>query len=176
MTESEFITLADAALERIGEAIDVALAASDVDGDWSLNDGILEAQWEDGSKLIVNRHVPNREIWVAARSGGFHFRPRDGAWRDTRSGAELGGEIARLVREQSGLEMPPPKLAACSARGPSPRRARSRPPGSARRHAAPVVGRMPLALWRRSPCCARGPSPRRARCYAGGLLARSVDG
>ncbi len=112
MTESEFITLADAALERIGEAIDAALAASDVDGDWSLNDGILEAQWEDGSKLIVNRHVPNREIWVAARSGGFHFRPRDGAWRDTRSGAELGGEIARLVREQSGLEMPPPKLAA----------------------------------------------------------------
>lgn len=112
MTDSEFIALADAALERIGNAIDQALAASDADGDWSLNDGILEAEWEDGSKLIVNRHVPNREIWVAARSGGFHFRPRDGAWRDTRSGAELGAELARVVREQSGLEMPVPLLPA----------------------------------------------------------------
>ena len=112
MTESEFIALADAALDRLGSAIDEALAASDVDGDWTLNDGILEAEWEDGSKLIVNRHVPSREIWVAARSGGFHFRVQDGAWRDTRSGAELGSEIARLVREQSGLDMPAPALPA----------------------------------------------------------------
>ena len=111
-TESEFTARADAALERIAQAIDAALAASDVDGDWSLNDGILEVEWEDGGKMIVNRHVPNREIWVAARSGGFHFRPQDGAWRDTRSGAELGQEIARLVREQSGLTLPVPLLSA----------------------------------------------------------------
>jgi CyaY protein len=111
MTDSEFIAIADATLERIGAALDDALAASDVDGDWSLNDGILEAEWEDGSKLIVNRHVPNREIWVAARSGGFHFRPQDGGWRDTRSGEELGAAIVRLVEEQAGLSMPVPRLA-----------------------------------------------------------------
>jgi CyaY protein len=111
-TDSEFMALADAALTRIGEAIDAALAASDIDGDWRLNDGILEVEWEDGSKLIVNRHVPNREIWVAAPSGGFHFRPRDGAWRDTRGGEELGAAIARLVREQAGLAMPVPPLPA----------------------------------------------------------------
>jgi len=109
-TESEFIALADRTLGRIGEAIDAALATSDVDGDWSLNDGILEVEWEGGGKMIVNRHVPNREIWVAARSGGFHFRPQEGAWLDTRSGAELGAEIARLVREQSGLVVPVPLL------------------------------------------------------------------
>lgn len=111
-TDSEFIALADLALGRIGDALEQALAASDVDGDWSLNDGILEIEWEDGRKLIVNRHVPNREIWVAAPSGGFHFRARDGQWRDTRSGAELGAEIARLVREQAGLAMEMPSLPA----------------------------------------------------------------
>jgi CyaY protein len=110
MTDSEFIALADATLTRIADAIEAALAASDADGDWSLNDGILEVEWEDGSKLIVNRHVPHREIWVAARSGGFHFRPQDGGWRDTRSGAELGAEVARLVREQSGLAIAVPLL------------------------------------------------------------------
>ena len=90
----------------IGAALDAARGASDVDLDWGLNDGILEIECEDGSKLIVNRHVPNREIWVAARSGGFHFRPRDGLWRDTRSGDELGAALAALVRRKRGSRWP----------------------------------------------------------------------
>jgi CyaY protein len=103
-TDSEFIAAADLTLAAIGAALDAALAASDVDLDWSLNDGILEIECEDGSKLIVNRHVPNREIWVAARAGGFHFRSRDGAWRDTRSDGELGSALAALLAAQGGLK------------------------------------------------------------------------
>jgi len=53
--------------------------------------------------VIVNRHAPNRELWVAARSGGFHFRAQDGRWRDTRGGQELGEALARILREQAGL-------------------------------------------------------------------------
>ncbi len=112
MTETEFIALAERTLHRIGGALDEALRDSDADADWSLNDGILEIECEDGSKLIVNRHLPNREIWVAARSGGFHFRIVDGAWRDTRSGAELGAEVARLLGEQAGLPVPALELPA----------------------------------------------------------------
>jgi CyaY protein len=106
MTETEFIALADRTLARIGSALDEALGNSDVDVDWSLNDGILGIECEDGSKLIVNRNVGNREIWVAARSGGFHFRIDGGAWRDTRGGGELGAEVTRLLSEQAGLSMP----------------------------------------------------------------------
>lgn len=112
MTETEFADLADRALASIGAALDRALAASDADLDWSLNDGILTIECEDGSKLIVNRHVPNREIWVAARTGGFHFRLDDGVWRDTRSGAELAGEITRLLEQQAGLALGPLELPA----------------------------------------------------------------
>jgi len=106
MTETEFLALADRTLARIGSALDAALQNSDADVDWSLNDGILEIECEDGSKLIVNRHVPNREIWVASRSGGFHFRIDGDVWRDTRGGAELGAEVARLLGEQAGVSMP----------------------------------------------------------------------
>jgi CyaY protein len=112
ITESEFIAAADRTLAAIGEALDAALEGSDADVDWSLNDGILEIECDDGSKLIVNRHVANREIWVAARSGGFHFKSREGAWRDTRSGDELGAALAALIRAQTGLPVALPGLVA----------------------------------------------------------------
>jgi CyaY protein len=107
ITDTEFITAADATLAAIGEALDRALESSDSDVDWMLNDGILEIECEDGSKLIVNRHVPNREIWVAARSGGFHFRSRARQWRDTRSNEELGTALNALVQAQAGVTLAP---------------------------------------------------------------------
>jgi CyaY protein len=109
-TDSEFMAATDRALAAIGAAIDAALDDSDVDLDWNLNDGILEIECDDGSKLIVNRHVPNREIWVAARSGGFHFGVRDGGWRDTRSGADLAVSLAALLKAQAGLDLALPPL------------------------------------------------------------------
>ncbi len=112
LTDTEFITAADATLAAIGEALDAALADSDVDLDWSLNDGILEIECEDGSKLIVNRHVPNRELWVAARSGGFHFQAKGGDWRDSRSGDDLAAALARLLEQQAGLRVRMPELRA----------------------------------------------------------------
>ena len=95
--------------ERILDAIGTALDASDSDLDWANNDGVLSIECDDGSRLIVNRHVPNRELWVAAKSGGFHFRAEGGEWRDTKSGEELGAALERLLRVQSGIgaRMPP---------------------------------------------------------------------
>ena len=107
-SDSTFMAAADATLAAIGAALDAALANSDdADNgtDWNLNEGILEIECADGSKLIVNRHVPNREIWVAARSGGFHFRADAGFWRDARSGGELAAQLTGLLREQAGLEV-----------------------------------------------------------------------
>ena len=112
MTDTEFIAAADVALSTIGDALDAALQSSDLDVDWNVNDGILEIECEDGGKLIVNRHVPNREIWVAAKSGGFHFRRDGDRWRDTRGGEELGAVLERLIAEQAGLAVRLAPLAA----------------------------------------------------------------
>ena len=118
ITDTDFIAAADRTLAAIGEALDAALDSSDADLDWNLIDGILEIECGDGSKLIVNRHVPNREIWVAARSGGFHFQPRDGEWRDSRSGDELAAALVALLRAQGGLAVPMPVLTAPAVRLP----------------------------------------------------------
>ncbi len=111
-TDTEFMAAADRALAAIGRALDAALATSEADLDWTLRDGILEIDCGDDGKLVVNRHVPNREIWVAARSGGFHFAARDGSWRDTRSGAELGAALVALLRTQARLDVALPPLPA----------------------------------------------------------------
>ena len=109
-TDSEFMATTDRVLAAIGAALDAALVDSDVDVDWNLNDGILEIECEDGSKLIVNRHVPNREIWVAAKTGGFHFAARDGDWRDTRSGSSLSAALKELLGSQAGLAVALPPM------------------------------------------------------------------
>jgi CyaY protein len=103
--ESEFIAQADRTLAAIGRALDAATLRSDADVDWTLNDGILDIDCGAGGRLIVNRHVPTRQIWLAARTGGFHFAPAGDAWRDTRSGDDLAAALAALIRTQAGLDV-----------------------------------------------------------------------
>lgn len=99
MDESSFEKLADQTLARVESAIE----ESGVEVDIELKEGgVLELEFPDGSKLIVNRHRAAREIWVAARSGGFHFRWNGVAWLDTRHGTELFAALSRLASEQCG--------------------------------------------------------------------------
>jgi CyaY protein len=99
MTESEFNSSAEAALERISRALE----ESGADCDWELKaGGVLELEFADRSRMIVNRHSAARQIWVAARSGGYHFRHDGARWIDTRDGTELFASLSRLVTEQSG--------------------------------------------------------------------------
>ena len=99
MSDSEFETRTDAALAAIERALE--RVALDVDVQ-TKGTGVLEIEFADGSKVIVNRHAAAREIWVAARSGGYHFRYVDGQWRDTREGTELFAALSRIVSAQGG--------------------------------------------------------------------------
>ncbi|SDI60589.1 iron donor protein CyaY [Propionivibrio dicarboxylicus] len=99
MNDSEFNVLADQMLDRIEAALD----RCDADIDCARSgDGVLEIEFDDGGKIVVNRHGAAQEIWVAARSGGFHFRWDGAVWRDTRDASELTAALARLVSAQSG--------------------------------------------------------------------------
>ncbi|AVZ78081.1 iron donor protein CyaY [Zoogloeaceae bacteirum Par-f-2] len=99
MEESMFNALAEAELRRIEETLERCGASLEVD---TQPGGVVEVVFEDDSKIIINRHSAAREIWVAARSGGFHFRPQDGRWVATRDGAELYELLSRVVSEQAG--------------------------------------------------------------------------
>jgi CyaY protein len=99
MPQFDFDALSESTLEQIRQALD----ASGMDADVEIKaEGVLEVEFEDGSKMIINRHRAAREIWVAARAGGYHFRWDGTAWRDTRDGAELFAALSRLVSAQHG--------------------------------------------------------------------------
>lgn len=103
MNEQEFLAAADAELARIEAALEAAIDAGEFDGDLELKPGgIIEIELENGSKLIVNRHGAAREIWLAAKSGGYHFRHEAGRWLGTRDGEELLAVLARCLSEQAG--------------------------------------------------------------------------
>lgn len=100
MNDSEFIHLAEATFTRIEKGLE------DADLDYEQPaDGILEIEFDDGSKLVINRHNAAREIWVAARSGGFHFRHDGEKWLDTRDNAELFDKLSTLIRTQGKCEI-----------------------------------------------------------------------
>jgi len=99
MTEGEFSALAEATLAALERAFEAAVPDADVQ---TKGEGVLEVEFDDGSKMIINRHAAAREIWVAARSGGYHFRHDGGIWRNTRDGGELFAAVSRLASEQAG--------------------------------------------------------------------------
>lgn len=99
MTETEFMALSRQVLDAVEEAFD----AADIDVDLERKgDGILEIGFASGSKIVINSQTPMRQIWVAARSGGFHFAQQGNDWTDTRSGERLQALLARVTAEQSG--------------------------------------------------------------------------
>ncbi len=97
--ESEFMRLAEHTLQLLDRRIE----ASGVDADCEFKGtGVLEIEFGDGSKIIVNSQAAAREIWVAAKSGGYHFH-RDGPrWVNTRDGSELFEALSAYVSQQAG--------------------------------------------------------------------------
>ena len=93
MDASQFESRADATLARLEQALE----ASAGDGlDIELVGGILTLELEAGGIYQINKHSPNREIWLSSPvSGAWHFawhetRPAMGVWRSTRGRGAAG--------------------------------------------------------------------------------------
>ena len=101
MNQVEFERRAGQVLDSLFEQIEEQL------GDWldvDMSGGILQIELPDGGAYIVNKHAPNREIWLSSpRSGAWHFASDDGkAWRSTRGAEELTALLAGELAAASG--------------------------------------------------------------------------
>ena len=103
MNESEFLALADAILDSIEQQADVWFEKLDIDVEGTRSGNVLTLTFADRSQAVINSQAPLQEMWVAGRSGAYHYRRKDdGRWYDTRSGEELGQALSRICSEQAG--------------------------------------------------------------------------
>lgn len=101
MTETEFEKKTTDALLRLEQAIE----ESGADIDFEAAGGILTLEFANGSKIIINKQGAAKQIWVAAKSGGYHYGFVNDQWINDQGGGELMSELSRFIREQSGEDV-----------------------------------------------------------------------
>lgn len=102
LSDAEFRAQTDAVLGAIEATVDAWLEDDVVDIDAQRTGGLLELEFPDGSVIVVNTQPPLRELWLAARAGGYHFRHVDGRWLDTRDGTDFHAALSARASEQAG--------------------------------------------------------------------------
>jgi CyaY protein len=105
MTDPEYMDRAEAALSAIERACDRINDATEADIDNQRVGGMITLSFPNGSQLIVNLQKPLQEIWLAARSGGYHYRHDGAAWVDTKTGEEFFSNLSREATLQAGLAL-----------------------------------------------------------------------
>lgn len=101
MNESEFQEIAEQTIEDLQDAVD----NSGADIDYDEIGGVLTLEFEDGSKIIFSKQGAMNQLWMAAKSGGFHFNydEDDERWIcDSGNNEELYEMLSRLASEQAG--------------------------------------------------------------------------
>ncbi len=104
MTETEFLAMADECLLQVEKIFEQAFDNDELDVDCKRSGNVLEIEFvNNGSKVIVNSQAPMQEMWLAARSGGFHYKHDGQCWRDTRDGSEFFATLAAIAKEQAAV-------------------------------------------------------------------------
>jgi len=101
LSDADYLTKAHALLARIEAQIDAWLEDDVVDIDTHRTGGLLELTMPGGSKIVLNTQPPLQEVWLAARSGGYHFKWNGSQWVD-REGQELLARLSYSASEQAG--------------------------------------------------------------------------
>jgi CyaY protein len=102
MTDPEFMDRAEALLGRIETCCDRINDESEADVDNQRVGGMVTLTFPNGSQIVVNLQKPLREIWMAARAGGFHYKFDGTLWMDTKGNGEFFANLTRCAGEQAG--------------------------------------------------------------------------
>ena len=102
MTDLEYLDRAETLLRQVEAQCDHLNDHSDADIDNQRSGGMLTLVFPDRSQIVVNLQKPLHEVWLAARSGGYHYTFADGAWRDTKTGEEFFARLSLAASEHAG--------------------------------------------------------------------------
>ncbi len=98
MNETEFHQLADTQMEMVEQLID----DSGADIDFEISGNVMTLDFDDRSQVIINRQEPMKEIWLASKSGGFHFQYVEQRWICSKTGLELIEMVKQECEKHAG--------------------------------------------------------------------------
>ena len=96
LTEQAFHALLDDLMFAIEDEVDTL----DDDFDFDRTSGQLVITFPNTSQVIVSRQVVQQQLWVAAKSGGFHLTYEAGDWVCQSTSERLWPLLARVFQEQ----------------------------------------------------------------------------
>ena len=105
--DKQFYQLGSNLLQSIEVALEAADDELDLDLDVERQGGnVINIRFRDKSVIVVNTQPPLHEIWVAAKSGGYHYRwagtTTQPLWLDTKTGKELLSDLSQFASAQAG--------------------------------------------------------------------------
>ena len=98
MDDSKFQEIVDEEFIRIEDRVDELELDVDIDA----SGGALAFTMDSGSSVILSRQIANHEIWVAAKSGGFHLKRAGDGWHCDNTDESLEQLLSRVFMEQAG--------------------------------------------------------------------------
>ncbi|MFD2179187.1 iron donor protein CyaY [Veronia pacifica] len=101
MNTSQYHELVDKEWLIIEEGID----ESGADIDYETTGNVMTLEFEDRSQVIINRQEPMQEIWLASKSGGYHFAYRDEQWVCTRTNTLFMDMVKQECSKHAGEDV-----------------------------------------------------------------------
>lgn len=105
MNDLEYDDQADQLLRAVERCVDTLNDTTDADMDGQRSGGMITLVFANGSQIIINQQKPLHEIWMAAKSGGYHYKFDGAAWQDTKGNGEFFAALSRDATVQSQLEL-----------------------------------------------------------------------
>ena len=105
MTDSEFLDLAESLLRAVEASCDRINDQNLADIDNQRVGGMVTLVISNGSQIVINLQKPLHEVWLAARSGGYHFKFDGQQWIDSKGQGEFFSSLSRFASAQAGCEL-----------------------------------------------------------------------
>ena len=107
MTDLEFMDRAERLLLAVEQTCDRLNEETDADLDAQRSGGMVTLAFANRSQIVINLQKPLHEVWMAARSGGFHYRfdEEKKAWMDTKGAGEFFANLTQYASEQSAMSL-----------------------------------------------------------------------
>lgn len=105
MTDLEYMDRAEQMLKAVERSCDRINDDTDADVDNQRTGGMVTLVFANRSQIVVNLQKPLHEVWMAARSGGYHFRYDGTQWLDTKGAGEFFACLSREASAQAGQSL-----------------------------------------------------------------------